>query len=65
MLVSARSQAGQALEVVARAGEEEVVDGVCDRERERSTDGGRDRPLRPVACLVGGEVNHFLVADVV
>jgi hypothetical protein len=48
-------QAGHLLELVAGAGEEEVVDPVDDRKGERAAEDGRDGPLRTVARLMIGE----------
>src|SRR5215467_14880631 len=63
MAVPARFQPGPALEVVARAGEEEVVNAVRDGKRQRTPDNGQDRPLRPVPRLVTVERPQLLFAD--
>src|SRR5262249_59935945 len=59
MAVPARFQAGPALEVVARAGEEEVVNAVRDGKQQGTPDSGQDRPLRPVLRLVAVERPQF------
>jgi hypothetical protein len=59
MAVPARFQAGQALKVVAWAGEEEVVNAVRDGESQRASKGGSDRPLRPVLGFVARNRHPF------
>src|SRR5262245_35935957 len=60
MAVPARFQAGQALKMVARAGEEEVVNAVRDMKRQRTSKGGSDRPLGPVLRLVARDRRPLL-----
>ena len=56
MAVSARFQAGQALEMVACTGEKEIVNAVRDGKCQRTPNNGQDRPLRPVPRLVADEL---------
>ena len=59
MGISAFFQPGQALEVVACAREEEIVDAIGDGKRQGSPDNGQDRPLHPVPRLVADERPQF------
>ena len=62
MGVSALFQPGQPLEMVAGAGEEEIVNAVRDGKRQGTADNGQDRPLCPVLCLVADERPQFRFA---